>query len=328
MATIIASQAVITGAFSLTHQAIQLGYLPRLRIVHTSPTQIGQIYIPQVNWILMLATVGLVIGFHSSSQLAAAYGVAVTATMTVTSILFFAVARRRWGWRLRFLLPLVALFLAVDLAFLSANFGKIGHGAWFPLVVALAVFSVMTTWKKGRRVLAEKLYAGSPPVQDLVPEIASNPPIRVPGKAIFMAGNPRSTPPALLHNLRHNKVLHEEVAVLTIITEEVPRVARDEKVEVQILGEGFWNIRAHFGFMEEPNVPYVLALAREKGAEFDLDEVVFFIGRERIVPDRRPLMTPWREALFSFLSLNATGATRHFKLPPDRVMEIGQQVEV
>ncbi len=328
VATIIASQAVISGAFSITGQAIQLGYLPRLRVIHTSPTEIGQIYIPQVNWILMLATVGLVLGFHSSSQLAAAYGVAVTATMTVTSILFFAVARRRWQWSLWCLIPLVGLFLAVDLTFFAANISKIGHGAWFPLVVGGIIFAMMTTWKKGRAILSEKVYGSSPKLEQLVADLNRTPPLRVPGKAVFMAGNPCATPPALVHNLKHNKVLHEHVAVVTILTEDIPRVLRDEKVQVQSLASGFWCVSARYGFMEQPNVPYVLALAREKGLDFQLDEVVFFLGRERVMPDRRPLMARWREALFSFLSLNALGATRHFKIPPDQVVEIGTQVEI
>ena len=327
-ATIIASQAVISGAFSLTRQAIQLGYLPRLSVIHTSPTEIGQIYIPQVNWILMLATIGLVLGFQSSSQLAAAYGVAVTATMAISSVLFFAVARRRWKWSLWCLIPMVGIFLAVDLTFFAANIGKIGHGAWFPLVVGGIIFAMMTTWRKGRAILSEKLYAGNPKLEQLVADLNRKPPLRVSGKALYMAGNPCATPPALVHNLKHNKVLHEHVAVVTIVTEDIPRVARDEKVQVQSLGSGFWCVSARYGFMEEPNVPHLLALAREKGLDFQLDEVVFFLGRERIMPDRRPRMSRWREALFSFLSLNALGATRHFKIPAEQVVEIGTQVEI
>ena len=327
-ATVIASQAIISGAFSLTRQAIQLGYLPRMRVIHTSPTEIGQIYIPQVNWILMCATMGLVIGFHSSSQLAAAYGVAVTATMSITSILFFAVARRRWRWSLWHVVPIVGVFLTVDVLFFAANISKIGHGAWFPIVVGGIIFTIMTTWKKGRAILSERLYAGSPTLEQFVAQLDQAAPLRVPGKAVFMAANPCATPPALVHNLRHNKVLHEQVAVVTVLTQDIPRVARDEKVQVQSLDNGFWCVSARYGFMEEPNVPYVLALAREQGLDFELEEIVFFLGREQVVPDRRPVMARWREALFSFLSLNALGATRHFKIPPEQVIEIGTQVEI
>lgn len=327
-ATIIASQAVISGAFSLTRQAIQMGYLPRMKIVHTSEKEIGQIYVPKVNWILMVCVIGLVLGFRSSSQLAAAYGVAVTTTMAITTVLFFAVARRRWVWSLWFLIPLTLGFLIVDLAFFGANISKIAHGAWFPLAIGAFIFTLMTTWRKGRQILQDKLLGGTPPIDELVREIGQNPPNRVEGKAIYLASTPLAVPPALLLNLEHNKVLHEQVAILNIATREVPRVDRENKVEVYPLDHGLWGITAQYGFMEEPNVPYVLALAREQGLEFALDEVVFFVGRESIVAHRRPEMSFWREAIFSFLSRNAMDATRFFKIPPEQVVEIGAQVEL
>ncbi|MDD5222662.1 MAG: potassium transporter Kup [bacterium] len=327
-ATIIASQAVISGAFSLTRQAVQLGYLPRVQIIHTSPTEIGQIYIPQVNWIIMAATIGLVLGFRSSSGLAAAYGVAVTATMIITTVLFATVARRRWQWSGWWFFPLIAVFFAVDLSFLAANFSKISHGAWIPLAVAAVVFIAMTTWKKGRDLLAEKLYSCQPTLEDLIKQIQATLPHRVRGKAIFLAGNAKAAPPALTQNLRHNRVLHESVAVLTIRTEDFPEVGREDKVQVEEIGSGFWRIKARFGYMEEPNVPYILALAREKGLSFPLDECVFFLGRERIMADRKPAMSLWREAVFSFLSKNALGATRFFHIPPEQVVELGTQVEL
>jgi len=328
MATVIASQAVISGAFSMTRQAIQMGYLPRMNIVHTSESEIGQIYIPQVNWVLLAFVVALVLGFQSSSQLAAAYGVAVTATMTITSILFFVVARRRWGWHLGFLIPLTLGFLVVDLAFFAANASKIAHGAWFPLAIGGIVFGIMTTWRKGRGLLSEKIYGGAPLIDQFIKEIGEHPPTRVPGKAIYLASRPLGVPPALLMNLERNKVLHSEIAILNIQNRHIPRVERKDKVEVYPLDHGFWGISVQYGFMEEPNVPYALALAREQGLEFELDEVVFFLGRESIVPHRRPVMSFWREGLFSFLSRNAMDATRFFKIPPDQVVEIGSRVEL
>jgi KUP system potassium uptake protein len=327
-ATIIASQAVISGAFSLTRQAIQLGYLPRLRIVHTSPTEIGQIYIPDVNFVLMVTTIGLVLGFRSSSQLAAAYGVAVTTTMLITSILYFLVARRVWHWSLLKAGVPVALFLVVDLAFFGANISKIAHGAWFPLVIGGVVFLLMTTWKKGRAILYDKMYASNPRIDDFLAEIRANPPTRVPGKAVFMAGGADTVPPALLHNLKHNKILHTEVALMTVTTEEVPRIPRAEKVQVHELGQGFHRVIARYGFMEEPNVPHVLAIARELGLDFDLAEVSFFLGREHLLPDRRPMMAVWREKIFAVMSHNAQGATSFFHLPPDQVVELGAQIEI
>lgn len=326
MATVVASQAVISGAFSLTRQAIQMGYLPRMNIVHTSESEIGQIYIPQVNWILLVAVIALVLGFRSSSQLAAAYGVAVTATMTITSILFFAVARRRWGWSFGFLVPLTLGFLVVDVAFFAANASKITHGAWFPLVVGAVIFGIMTTWRKGRRILAERVYGGAPHIDHFIKEVSQRAPDRVPGKAIYLASRPLGVPPALLLNLEYNKVLHEEIAILNIQTRHIPRVDRKDKVQVYPLGHGFWGISVQYGYMEEPNVPYALALARDEGLSFELGEVVFFLGRESIVPHRRPVMSFWREALFAFLSRNAMDATRFFKIPPEQVMEVGSRV--
>jgi KUP system potassium uptake protein len=327
-ATIIASQAVISGAFSLTRQAIQIGYLPRLQIVHTSATEMGQIYVPQVNWMLMVATIGLVIGFQTSSKLAAAYGVAVTTTMLIATMLFYVVARQRWRWsRLTAGIP-VALFLIVDLAFFGANIIKITHGAWFPLVIGAASFTLMTTWKKGRDLLADKMRQVSEPIEGFLRRIAEEPPARVPGKAVFMSGNPGVAPLSLQHNLTHNKILHSEVAILSIAAEELPRVPREEKVEVTEIGQGFYKVSARFGFMEEPNVPYVLALAREKGLDFELADTSFFLGRERFLPGKTPGMRLWRSKIFAFMSRNAVGATAFFRIPPEQVIELGAQIEI
>ncbi len=328
LATIIASQAVISGAFSLTHQAIQLGMLPRMRIVHTSPTAKGQIYIPAVNWLLMGATTALVLAFQTSSQLAAAYGVAVTGTMTISTVLFCVIARRRWQWSWLTLGALGALFLTVDVAFLAANAAKLGHGAWFPLAVAAAMFAVMTTWNKGRTLLARALYESTPPLESLIAGLLPDAVARVPGNAVFMAGEVDTSPPALLHNLAFNKVAHAQVAVLHIATEDVPRTDRQEKVAVEALDHGVWRVTARYGYMEEPNVPHILALAQEQGLPFSARDAAFFLGRERVVPHRHPLMARWREALFSFLSLNALDATRYFHIPPDQVFEIGAQVKM
>lgn len=329
VATIIASQAVISGAFSLTRQAIQIGYLPRLQIIHTSATKIGQIYIPQVNWMLMVATIILVLGFRTSSKLAAAYGVAVTTTMLVATILFFVIALQRWRWNRLATGLLVSLFLVVDLSFFGANIIKVTHGAWFPLVVGGVAFTLMITWKKGRELLAMKMKARSEPIEQFLARISADPPVRVVGNGVFLSGNTGIAPPALRHNLAHNKILHSRIAILTIATKEISRVPRNEKVEVSELGSGFYSVFAQFGFMEDPNVPYVLALAREKGLEgFELEDSSFFLGRERLLPSKEPGMYWWQSHLFSFMSRNATSATAFFHIPPEKVVELGAQIEI
>ncbi len=326
-ATVIASQAVISGAFSLTKQAIQMGYLPRLRVIHTSDSEPGQIYIPQVNFILMVATVALVFGFRSSSRLAAAYGVAVTTTMLITTMLLYVVARNRWGWSVWKASIPMTLFLLVDLSFFGANISKIAHGAWFPLAIGAAVFVMMTTWRKGRAILSQRVYEQGEPLEQFAGEISADT-LRVPGKAVFLAGRPQITPPALIHNLKHNHAIHENVAVVTVLTEETPRVPRDEKVSVERLENGFFRVVARYGFMEDPNVPHVLALAREKGLDFEIAEVSFFLGRETLLPDRHPLMPIWRERIFAFMSRNAQSPTAFFSIPPDQVVELGTQVKI
>jgi KUP system potassium uptake protein len=327
-ATIIASQAVISGAFSLTQQAIQMGYLPRLRVVHTSAAHQGQIYIPAVNLVLMLATIVLVFTFRSSSHLAAAYGVAVTSTMLISTMLFFVVARSRWHWSLLAAGLPAALFLVVDLAFFSANVSKILHGAWFPLAIGAIAFVLMTTWQRGRRELFKRYTENRPTLEEFLVDLEGHPPPRVPGAAIFMTSSAAVTPPALLHNLKHNRVLHEKIGCLVVESVDVPRVPRDEKVEVQDLDQGFYRIVARFGFMEEPSVPYILALAKEQGVDFELGEVSFFLGRERLLPARRPALPRWRRWLFAAMSRNALGATSYFNIPPAQVIELGTQVEL
>jgi KUP system potassium uptake protein len=328
MATIIASQAVISGAFSLTRQAVQLGYSPRMQIEHTSSDEIGQIYIPPVNWTLMVATIGLVLGFQTSSALAAAYGVAVTTTMVITTLLFYVVARELWGWSRWTAALLTVGFLVVDLAFFGANIIKIGHGGWFPLAIAAGVFTLLSTWKRGREILAQRLRVGALPVERFLEDLATHPPTRVAGTAVFMTGNPDVVPVALLHNLKHNKVVHERVVLLAVTTQDVPRVPRKERVESESLGDGFYRITIHYGFMEDPNVPSVLSLIKADGLEFTSMETTYFLGRERLLVTEKPGMAMWRERLFAFMARNAQGATAFFRIPPNRVVELGVQIEL
>ncbi|HEX8275842.1 MAG TPA: potassium transporter Kup [Longimicrobiaceae bacterium] len=327
-ATVIASQAVISGAFSLTRQAVQLGYLPRLTIEHTSARQIGQIYVPSVNWALMVGCIGLVLGFQESSRLAAAYGVAVTTDMVFTTILFSAVARARWGWSWLRVGALAAFFLVVDLAFWGANIVKIPHGGWFPLVIAGLIFTLMTTWKKGRQILAGRLHSTTLPFDFFMKDVEMNPPTRVPGTSVFMYGNTDGTPPALLHNLIHNKVLHERVVLLTVETAEIPLVTPAERSEVIPLGTGFYRVVVRYGFTEDPDIPSVLYSLGDQGLVLKPMETSYFLGRETLIPSRNPGMAIWREHLFWIMSRNARTATSYFGLPPNRVVELGAQIEL
>jgi len=327
-ATIIASQAVITGAFSLTQQAVQMDYLPRLRIVHTSAKKIGQIYVPVVNWFLMLATIGLVAGFQSSSKLAAAYGVAVTSTMVISTILFYVVAREKLGWgRLTAGIP-TALFLVVDLSFFGANVSKILHGAWFPLVIGAFVFTIMTTWEKGRRTLATQIKALTLSFKAFQESLQPEPPQRVPGQAIFLVGNPDLVPAALINNVYHNKVLHTEIAFLHFSTEGIPRVANLEKVTVTKLGGGFYKVIARHGFMEEPRMPKIIDLMREKGLDFKMENASFFIGHERLQSNGTSRMWRWQAALFRFLSRNALDVAAFYDIPIEQVIEAGVRLRL
>ena len=328
MATVIASQALITGAFSLTMQAVQLGYLPRVSIRHTSAQERGQVYVPAINWLLMVACISLVLTFRSSSSLAAAYGVAVTTTMVTTTLLLFVVERERWKWPLAGALGLTVLFLMNDLAFWGANITKVPAGGWFPLVIGVVGFTLMTTWKRGREILALRLRAGTVPFADFIEQVYAEDPVRVSGTAVFMSGNPEVAPPALLHNWRHNHVLHERVILLSVHTEEQPRVPRAEKVSIEKLGDGFFQVVLAYGFMEDPNVPRGLRMARHKGLELDMAEVSYFLGRERFFATNRPGMAIWREKLFATMSRNAISATDFFSLPANQVVELGALIEL
>jgi len=328
LATVIASQAVISGAFSLTRQAVQLGYSPRVRIRHTSAREIGQIYIPGTNWVLMLACIGLVVGFRSSSNLAAAYGIAVTATMGITSILLYVVARERWGWSRFTAGLLIALFLVADLGFFGANSLKIPHGGWFPIVIAGAVYTLMSTWWKGRRILAQRLQTALLPLDRFFQDIRERPPLRVPGTAVYMYGHTTGTPPALLLNLTHNKVLHERIVVLTVVTEEIARVPAQERITFNSLGEEFYRVVAHYGFMERLDIPDILTQVKRYGLQLEVEAITYFLGRETLLATNKPGMAIWRERLFALMSRNAQSAMTFFRIPPDQVVEMGFQVEL
>lgn len=325
-ATIIASQAVISGAFSLTRQAAMLGYFPRVLIQHTSDKEIGQIYVPMVNWILMFATIGLVLGFKSSSNLAAAYGIAVTTTMLITTVLANIVARRLWHWNPYTALGITLLFLVLDVSFFGANLIKVEQGGWFPLLVAASVFVVMTTWKRGRELLSERIRSQTVPLSDFFEVMRIKHPSRVPGAAVFMTSNREGTPPALMQNFEHNHIVHEEVILLTVVTEEVARVTSEERVEAEYLQEGFVRVIAHYGFAENPNI--VALILREDTPTPPIQYTTFFLGRETVVPEGRYGMSRWRERLFAVMTRNALGATTFFNLPPDRVIELGSQIEL
>ncbi len=341
-AAVIASQALISGAFSLTQQAVQLGYSPRVTILHTSRSEAGQIFIPEINKAVAAGCLILVITFGSSANLGAAYGIAVTGTMVITSLLFAVVARSRWNWSLAHIVPITVGFLAIDLSLLSANVIKIASGGWVPIVIALAVFTLMSTWKKGRLLLNTALHSGSLPLDLFLTDVARRKPPRVQGTAVFMTSSNNGVPVVLLHHLKHNKVLHEQVILMSVVTEEVPEIESLERVAVEKLEHGFYRITARYGFMETPNVPEILQRARESGVKARPNDTTFYLGRERIIiangerkPDARrapddamlPRMARWRKKLFVIMSRNARSATEFFGIPPNRVVELGAQVE-
>jgi KUP system potassium uptake protein len=327
-AAIIASQALISGAFSLTRQAIQLGYAPRLDIEHTSSEEMGQIYVPQVNAALAVATILIVIGFKTSSALAAAYGIAVTMTMVITALLLHVVATERWKWPLPVALCVTTVFLSIDLAFFGANLLKVLHGGWLPLVIGTSIFTLMTTWKTGRRIIADRLKARAFPLEQFVAALTEKPPIRVPGTAVFMTAQPRGTPPALSHNLRYNKILHQQVVVLCVSTLQIPHVAAADQLTLEKLDHGVSRVSIRYGFMQDPDVPGALRRAVSKGMKINPDDMTYFLGRETIIVTERPGMAMWREKLFVLMARNAVRATAYFRLPLERVIELGVQVEM
>ncbi|MGE0490750.1 MAG: potassium transporter Kup [Vulcanimicrobiota bacterium] len=329
-ATVIASQALISGAFSITMQAVQLGFLPRMKVEHTSSDERGQVYVGVVNWILMVACITLVLAFRSSSNLAAAYGVAVTCSMGITTTLFFYLCRHAWGWSWPRALGLCSIFWTVDLAFFGANLTKVPTGGWFPLVVGSSLFLLMKTWKQGRRLLGQEIAAHSVSLEKLVDERLEQASQRVPGTAVFMSGQPRVAPPALLANLHFNHTLHERVLIVTVIVSERSRVPAEERAEIKKIDDEIYTVKLTFGYMTEPNVPSILKTLRVHGQPLLGDEVTYFLGRETIVPTRDPedKMALWRERLFAAMARNSLNATAFFNIPTDRVVEVGTRFEL
>jgi KUP system potassium uptake protein len=328
MATIIASQAVISGAFSVTQQAIQLGFIPRLSIRHTSEAAVGQIYIPAINWALLVMVILLVLFFQTSSNLAAAYGIAVTGAMFIDTCLLAVVLFSLWKWKPWLAIPLLALFFLVDIAYFAANLAKVPAGGWFPLFIGLVIFTLLTTWARGRQLMLRRMREASMPVEIFV-KSAANSATRVPGTAVFMTTAPDGVPHALLHNLKHNKVLHERVMLLTVKIEDVPFVPEEKRFDMKNLGSGFYRLVIRFGFMQESDVPAALARVETCGPQFKMMDTSFFLARQTLLSSsKRPGMALWREKLFSWMLRNAESAMEFFKLPPNRVVELGSQVEL
>ncbi|MEQ1667690.1 MAG: KUP/HAK/KT family potassium transporter, partial [Sulfuriferula sp.] len=328
MATVIASQAVISGVFSVTRQATQLGFMPRMDIVHTSAREIGQIYVPMMNWAMLLGVVTLILGFQSSSNLASAYGIAVTGTMAIDTVLAFVVVRGMWKWSWSATLAGMLFFLTIDLAFFSANAIKILQGGWFPLAIGALVFALMTTWKRGKEILAERQATNSIALLPFLQGINAHPPIRVPGVAVFLTTNPDGVPHAMLHNLVHNKVIHDTVILLTVRVKDEPWVSETERVAVEPLGNEFYRVTIYYGFKDEPDIPLALNTIKINNAEFNLLETSFFLSRETLIATKMPGMALWREKLFVSMARNGSSATAFFHIPTNRVIELGTQVEL
>ncbi len=328
VATVIASQAVISGAYSMTSEAMLLGYSPRMQVLHTSREQRGQIYLPWINTALMLAVLAAVLGFRTSDALAAAYGIAVTGTMACTTVLVLVVARKLWHWPLPMLLPLGVALLIIDLSFFAANLIKVEHGGWFPLALGLAVFAVLSTWRRGRELMLREMKQGGLSLETFIASIAEHPPLRVPGTAIFLTANLDAVPHAMLHNLKHNKVLHQRNVMLTVETLDTPTADAEERIELTALGHDFYRLLLRFGFAEEPDVPGTLQKCQKLGLPMDMMDTTFFLSRENIVASDRHGMALWRDKLFAFLTRNAMPATAFFRIPGNRLVELGTQVEI
>ncbi|QDM40432.1 potassium transporter Kup [Altererythrobacter sp. TH136] len=326
-ATFIASQAVITGAFSVTQQAVQLGFVPRLSILHTSETEHGQIYIPFVNWVLMIAVILLVLTFRNSSNLASAYGIAVTGAMFIDTCLMAVLFMAVWRWRWWTMAPVVGLFFLVDGAFFGANLSKVPDGGWFPLLVGAIGFTLLTTWARGRKLMRDRMSEVALPIA-IFAKSAKNSATRVPGTAIFMASNSGGVPSALLHNIKHNKVLHERVVILTVEIADVPYVDPGRRFEIHTVGDGLYRVVLHYGFMDETDVPAALKANAECGGLFDMMHTSFFLSRQTLIASKRPGMAIWREKLFAWMLRNSATAMQFFRLPPNRVVELGSQLEI
>ncbi|OGA16680.1 MAG: potassium transporter Kup [Betaproteobacteria bacterium RIFCSPLOWO2_12_FULL_63_13] len=328
-ATIIASQAVISGAFSIAHQAIQLGYLPRMDVQHTSEREFGQVYVPSINWTLLIAVIALVLSFGSSTNLAAAYGLAVTGTMVVTTILAYTVARQIWRWSPARAGLLFLAFLIVDITFFCANIVKIPQGGWFPVMFGVGIYLLLITWKQGRIIMHARLKESALSLNSFLEHLpGSSEAPRVPGTAMFLTSNPDGVPSAMLHNLKHNKVLHQRVVIVTVEVLDIPHVAVAQRVMVEKLPHEFWRVRVYYGFMEEPDLPEALEWCAEQGLQIDMMDTSFFLGRETLIPKLGARMPLWREKLFITMFRNASSATSYFRLPPNRVVELGTQLEL
>jgi KUP system potassium uptake protein len=327
-AAIVASQALISGSFSLTRQCVQLGYCPRVRIIHTSKSEFGQIYMPGVNWALLAGCLLIVVGFRSSTRIGHAYGIAVTGTFIITTILLFVLSRRWWKWSMRKSLALVVGFLIIDVSFFAANLPKIVHGGWVPIVTGALLFLLMTTWQRGRAIVTTLMGRSTLPMDLFLADIAKRKPVRVPGVAVFLTSNPEGAPGVLLHHLKHNKTLHERVVLLSILPAEVPEVKDEIRVTVTPLGEDFYRVKALYGFMETPNVVHVLDKAREAGLDTRPAETSFYLGRERLLTSGREHLSGWRKRLFVIMSRNSPSAAEFFGIPPNRAVELGAQLEL
>ncbi len=328
MAAVIASQALISGLFSLTRQAVQLGYFPRFKIIHTSSEEIGQIYIPHINWMLFIATCFAVFEFGSSSALAAAYGIAVSLTMLVTTILVCSVALQRWRWSWPATLLVLLVLLTIDLSFLGANATKIADGGWFPLVISGIVFTLMTTWRRGRQILRVRLREKTIPLSNFLEQIQQNPPVKISGSAIFMTGDPEGTPLALMHNVKHNKCLHGKNALLTVVAEQDAHISKSERVHIRTIRTDFYRIVARYGFMQRPDIYDILSACAAKGLHIDIADTTFYLGRETLIASSNPGMAIWREHVFAFMTRNSERATAYFNIPVDQVVEVGIQIEI
>jgi KUP system potassium uptake protein len=324
---VIASQAVISGTYSITRQAVQLGFLPRMHTVHTSEHEVGQIYIPSANWVLLLVIVAAVLGFGSSSNFASAYGLAVSGTMLITTILTFFVVRYCWHYKLTVALAATGVFLVIDAAFVAANLAKFMQGGWFPLAIGAFIFAVMMTWRTGRELMMENMYRSPLKLNAFLQSLLQHPPERVPGTAVFMVGNAEAVPHSLIHNLKHNKVMHERNVFLTVVIEEEPHVPPEERVTLEPLHDSCLRMVMRYGFKEEVDVPKALATCADRGFAFDMMQTSFFLSREKILPTARG-MRPWRERLFAAMVRNAGSIVDYFNIPPNRVIELGTQVEI
>jgi len=328
IASVIDSQAVITGAYSLTLQALQLGFLPRLTVKHTSEMEEGQIYMPQVNWILFIGTISLVLLFKSSGNLAAAYGVAVTTTMVITTLLAFIAMRKLWHWKFSIAIAVKILLLVIDLSFFFANVDKIPGGGWFPLVIAGSIYLIMTTWYKGRRILYVQLTKIMEPIENFIKRINQDKIQKVPGTAIYFTRTFYRVPAPLIQNLKHNKIIHEQIIILSVQFKSSPRVPKEKRLVLSNLGTGFFSAQINYGFMDRTNIPQAIELIKNEGVEIDTSQVSYFLGRETLIVNGKMGMPIWRETIFAVLSRNAQRATRYFNLPAEKVFEVGTNIEI